>query len=100
MEAVFPAGERQHDGVRRGLADEFRVVIPSCARAVTAADQEEVADRAGAHGLDDLRGVCQHGVVRKARGRARAAVQAGAVLCLGIAAQLQCALDDRRSVSI
>ena len=68
VEAELAAGQRQDQAVVGNRLGELGVVAASGARAVAAADQEEVADRAGLHGVDHLAGDAEHGIVAEADG--------------------------------
>ena len=87
IEAVLAAGERQDHGVLRGLFYKLGVVIPARPRAVAAADQEEMPDRAGLHAINHLTGHGQDCISGKAGRDGFAAVDAGEVLVLRVAAE-------------
>ena len=66
VEAVLAAGQRENQAIVRHGFGELGVVVAARTRAVAAADQEEVPDGAGLHGVDHRAGHAQHGIVAKA----------------------------------
>ena len=64
-EAELAAGERQNHAIAGDLLDDLGVVITSGLGAVTAANQEEVTDGLGFHGLDHLVSHAEYGVAGK-----------------------------------
>ena len=100
VEAVLAARERQHDRVvGRGL-DEVGVVVAARTCAIATGDQEEMLDGALLDRVDDRVGDREHRALREAGRHGRAAIDASEVLGLGIAAQLEGLLDDRREILV
>ena len=87
IEAVLAAGKRQNHGVLWGLFHKLGVIIPARARAVAAADQEEMPDCAGLHAINHLTGHGQDCISGKAGRDGFAAVDAGEALVFLVAAK-------------
>ena len=100
IEAVLAAGKRQNDRVLRRFFYKLGIIISARARAVAAADQEEVADGTGFDRVNHLRRNRKNRICRKA-GRDRcAAVDAGEALVFRIAAEADGMLDERGEIFV
>ena len=93
VEAELAAGQREHDRVGGRVAHELRVVVAAGLGTVATAHEEDVAELAGADGLDHLVGHAKHRVVPESRRDAATAVHALLLVELAISAQLEGLID-------
>ena len=100
VEAELAAGQGEDDGVGRGLLYEVGKVVASGLGAVAAADQEEVADGALLHGVDDRPGDAEHCAVGESAGQLGAAVDTRQGCGLAVAAQFAGLGDYGREVLV